>query len=205
MLVADPDPAVEDGQAQFAGPINLRLVMRDGQAHPALLGELDGVAQQVQHDLLQSDRVADDDRRQGAFHFEFELDALALSPWTHQRRHLGHQLCRRERDVLGTHFARLDLGEVQNVVDHPHQVFTIAMDRMDVVLSVLLAQRVVLEKVCEPEDRVHRRADLMAHVGEEITLSLVGGLGLFLGRTERGNIGLTLSFEREQLLGHVVE
>ncbi len=53
------------------------------------------------------------------------------------------------------------------------------------------------EEIGEADDAVHRRADLVAHVREEVALGAVGHLGVDLGVLEfllvnlaRGNIGV---------------
>ncbi len=43
------------------------------------------------------------------------------------------------------------------------------------------------------DDAVHRRADLVAHVGEELALGAARGLGLLLGGLEIGGVDALLS------------
>ena len=97
--------------------------------------------------------------------------------------------------------ARLDLGVVEHVVEdaqqrlarHPHHVQ---------VLALLRRQLGVTEQIDHAQHRVHRGADLVAHVGDEFALGPVGGLGTvalafeFLGARRR--------FEPHPvLLGHI--
>src|SRR5207253_699630 len=65
--------------------------------------------------------------------------------------------------------ARLDLGEVEDVVDDRQQVFGTATDRAEEV-ALLGAEGRLQEQVRHAEDAVHRRADLVAHVGQELGL-----------------------------------
>ena len=48
-------------------------------------------------------------------------------------------------------------------------------------LSLSVAEDLLLQQLGEPDDRVQRRAQLVAHVGEERALGLVGGVGQLLG------------------------
>ena len=70
---------------------------------------------------------------------------------------------------------RLDAGEVENVVEDPQQT---AARRADASQHVALARApgLVLEQLGQAQHGVERRADLVAHVGEEFGLGAVGGL-----------------------------
>ena len=70
----------------------------------------------------------------------------------------------------------LDLRQVEDVVDDRQQV---RGGRLDLVqaLGLLRRRAGALQQVREAEDGVQRRADLVAHVGQEGALGLVGGLG----------------------------
>ena len=46
---------------------------------------------------------------------------------------------------------------------------------------VLVARDTTPQQLGEAQDGVHRGADLVAHIGQEIALGLVGRLGLLLG------------------------
>ena len=87
----------------------------------ALLGELHRVGQQVEQDLAQSAQVADDRGRQIVLQLVGELDALGGGR--------GHDHVERALDALGeaeglvdeVDLARLDLREVEDVVDDRQQ------------------------------------------------------------------------------------
>ena len=90
--------------------------------------------------------------------------------------------------------ARLDLGEVQDVVDDFQQALARAIDRLGEA-PLFVGQRGAQQQLGHAQDAVHRRADLMAHIGHELALGLAGGLGQVAG---------TLQFERvAALVGHV--
>ena len=75
---------------------------------------------------------------------------------------------RREVDVLGVHLEmpRFDARQIEDVVDQAQQRASVARD--DLEISALIAgQRsrdAVAQQLREREDRVERRADLVAHV-----------------------------------------
>ena len=81
------------------------------------------------------------------------------------------------------HLAGLDLGEVEDVVDQAEEVPAGDADLGEVGDEALLAElRGFLdEHFAVADDGVERRAQLVAHIGEELALRLVGGVGLLLG------------------------
>ena len=87
--------------------------------HLAALGELDGVADQVDDDLPQPARVAD----QGVGHVRRRRGRPAPAPSCAARRasvfSVSPRLSRRRKSIgLQLELAGLDLGEVEDVVDH---------------------------------------------------------------------------------------
>ena len=70
--------------------------------------------------------------------------------------------------------ARLDLREVEDVVDDREQALAAAADRVDAGALVPGERRLQQERG-HPDHPVHRGADLVAHVGEELGLR-AGGL-----------------------------
>ena len=73
------------------------------------------------------------------------------------------RLVQREFDGLQFQATRLDLGEIQNVVDHTQERFRRGLDGQEVV-ALLRAEVGIQRQLCHPDDAVHRRADFVAHV-----------------------------------------
>jgi hypothetical protein len=92
----------------------------------------------------------------------------------------GDAVAQAEVDLLEVELAGLDLREVEDVVDDAEQAVGRALDEGE-VFALLVVQRGVEGEVGHAEDGVHRRADLVAHVGQEVALRAAGGLGDFLG------------------------
>ena len=86
--------------------------------------------------------------------------------------------------LLQLQLPRLDLREVEDVVDEGQQRLTAGPDDAGELL-LLLAQRRLQEEARHPDDAVERRADLVAHAGDELALRLRRALGLLLRRSER--------------------
>ena len=112
------------------------------------------------------------------------------------------------------HPARLDLGEVQDVVDQAQQVRARAVDRageLDLPRGEV-GVRVLGEQPGQQQQRVQRRAQLVAHVRHELGLVLAGLgelLGLLLhaapGRVELDVLDLDVAVLPGQLLGLLLQ
>ena len=162
--------------------------MRGHREHDlATFGELDRVGEQVEQDLAQARDVADD-RAGGPVAEEIrEVEVLLGGPARHQVQRGLDALAEVERLGLELEPARLDLGEVEDVVDHGEQrVAALPHDLR--VLALLVGQRGVEEQSAHADHRVHRGADLVAHGGQEGALGLVGRLGLPPCQEELGDV-----------------
>ena len=74
--------------------------------------------------------------------------------------------------VLQIELAGLDLGEVEDVVDHGQEGIGRGFDRIEqFVLFIVLTSR--KSQPAHADDGIHRRPDLMGHIGEEQTFRLV--------------------------------
>ncbi len=157
----------------------------DADSHLAALGELDGVVPEIEQHLAQARRIAHQGHGQLRRLREQQLDALLLRAHAHQVRQAVEHVAEVERDRLDVQLAGLDLREVQDVVDDAQQRLGRPVDPLDVV-HLLPVEPALQGQVRHAQDRVHRRADLVAHVGQEVALGLVGGIGLLLGDDQFG-------------------
>ena len=155
-----------------------------------MVGELERIADQVEHHLAQPAGVAADHRHQLVRAFQAQAQALGLGPHGHQRHHVAHGFDQGEIGQLQLHPPGLDLGQVQDVIDQRQQALARTADQ----LGVLALLRVELARQQQPvhaQHGVERGADLVAHGGQEARLGLAGRLGggfgarqLALGRSD---------------------
>ena len=191
------------------------------------MGELRGVAQQVEEDLTGLGDVGDHRAQAGEIR---DLQPVAVA--RDQRMDRGHGARDHLRHVEALaedlHLAGLDLRDVEDVVDQAQQVAPGGEDLLEVGDEALLAQVVglLLEHLAVADDGVERRAQLVAHVGQEGALGAVRGhrlvarerqlaLGLLEGIVLPGQLGRPLLhlaleralglLERAVRLAHLVE
>ena len=72
----------------------------------------------------------------------------------------------------------LDLGQIEHVVDQAEQVAAVGLDVGERLAQFgrHLAVELVEDDLGEAQDRVQRRAQLVAHVGQEFRLGAAGHL-----------------------------
>ena len=75
------------------------------------------------------------------------------------------------------HFSRLNLGDVENIVEQGQQHLAGIEDDARVVLPLVVFERRHQQHLRHAEDAVHRGADFMAHGGQKAALGDVGGFG----------------------------
>ena len=155
-------------------------------AHLAGLGELDGIAHQIDENLPQAGRIGEDGFGQRAVGLDGERQALSVGPSSHQRGHVGENLPGGGGNALDVELAGLDLGDVEDVVDQGQQHFAVAADGVEVVPAIFLRQLRLQQQVGIAEHGRDGGADFMARVGQELALGLGGGLGGFFRPTQLG-------------------
>ena len=149
----------------------------DIDQHMALLGELDGIAEQVGDDLPEAAGIADDEGGQTRIDANDQFEVLFGDARRNQRRHVLDRFGKPERRRIERQLAGIDLGEIEDVVDDGEQ--RIAGFDDDVGEGLLARRQLGLgEQFGHAEHAVHRRADLVAHIGQEFGFGAVGGFGL---------------------------
>ena len=149
-----------------------------GERDRALLGELGGIAQQIEQVLAQLRLI-------GAHCTQIRraVDHQRVRVLSHQR--LDHRLDladhRRDVEVLDqhVHLAGLDLGQIEDVVDQAQEVLAGAIDLLEIgqegVLTEILG--LLVQHLAVADDGVERRPQLMAHARQELALRLARAYG----------------------------
>ena len=173
------------------------------QGHAALVGVCDGIRHQVDQHLTELRLVAPHESWAGMIPVNFQTEVLFLAPTAEHVRDPIDQACQIEVGHLEFHASGLDLGEVEDAVDHGEEMLTAALDGLDE--PALFGGQIVraVEELGVAEDGVHGGADLVAHVRQEGALGAVGGLGgllsLFQGTVplDQGRVALAAMFPGE--------
>ncbi len=85
-----------------------------------------------------------------------------------------HHLLQIEAHPLDFHLIGLDLGKIKDIIDDAQQGLCRGVNLLEVI-ALLFGRTGLHGQVGHAQDGVHRRPDLMAHIGQEFTLG-PGGL-----------------------------
>ncbi|HQF39832.1 MAG TPA: hypothetical protein PK322_12005 [Opitutaceae bacterium] len=158
------------------------------QCDGTVFGELHGVAEEVDEDLADLGLVGEDGGGQICGDLGGEREAFGGDAGGECGAYVGDELA----EVAGGELERgapgLDLGELEHVVEEGEEEFAVAVDGLEVGPLLGGDRRVAEHELAEAEDGVHRRADLVRHVGEEHALGLVCDLGLGLCGLQFGHV-----------------
>jgi len=178
--------------------------------HFARLGELHRVADQIDHDLTKPRRIAAERGRKVGPDLAGELESLGVGARRERAQSVGNRVAWIEIDHVDFELARLDLGEVEDIVDDSEQCVAGRSNRFE-ILALFRGHVRSQRKIGHADDAVHRRADLVAHVGEEFALRLarrfrcVATLACF-GRLAQRALGRRLfRVKTSKLCAHVDE
>ena len=162
--------------------------------HRPALGELDGVREQVQENLADPGGVAPHAVGQRP-NVGLERQPGALRKVFDHAHRGANLLARMHRDVLDLQLARLDPRKVEGVVENGQQRVGALADGL-YPLGLICVELGASEQVREPQHRVERRADLVAHHCQELlsgTGRCIGPSGRYLrifdGLLELGDVG----------------
>ena len=159
-----------------AEPARAALGLADGQGDPSLPGELERVRQQVLDHLLQALGVGQHGPGRRGIEVDRELEALRLRDVAEGAFHVVVQVGEPELADVHGHRARLDLREVEDVVDEEEKVRPRRVDGLGELRLPAreIAVGILGKLVRQDEEAVERRAQLVRHVGEKLGLVLRG-------------------------------
>ena len=86
-----------------------------------MLGEFDGIADQVDQNLTQPAGVTHHSHGHIGVNIAHQLQAFGMRPHGQRPEHFADGAAQVERDFLDQQLARFDLGEIKNVIDHREQ------------------------------------------------------------------------------------
>ena len=176
----DADARVRHGKPQLQLALDVSQQL-NGEDHFALLGELYGVAHQIDDDLPQTAGIAHN--ASGTFGVDLEGQ---LEPF----------LVAREGSAVFMVSPRQSprLKSIASISSLPASIFEKSRmslireskDSADILAKFRYSRCSEIEfriehQLRHADDAVHGRADFVAHVGQELALGPVGGFGVFLG------------------------
>ena len=173
--ILDTDPDSDLLIFAFAGDVD---------EHVAALGELHRIADKVGRDLAETPDIADHRLRQFRIDAHDEFEVLLRDARRNQRRHVLDRLAEAEWRGIELELSGVDLGEIEDVIDDRQKGVARLHDDVD-EHALALVELGPRQKLGHAEHAVHRGADLVTHIGEELGLRAVRRFGNRAGRLER--------------------
>ena len=149
--------------------------------HLTLFRELDGVVNQVDQNLNEFLPVCDHSVRSFLRSGNGQLQSLACRLGQEHRLQVFQQLLQAEVRFLKVQPSRLNLGNLQHIIDQVQQMFAAFDDGLQILPVPLRQAGLSQHHFGETENRVHRSSDFMRHIGHKSALEPVRLLGCFLG------------------------
>uniref|UniRef100_A0A0N4ZCW1 Flagellar hook-associated protein 1 n=1 Tax=Parastrongyloides trichosuri TaxID=131310 RepID=A0A0N4ZCW1_PARTI len=168
------DAGVLHDEAQGLRPLRRGGV--DGQADEAGGCEFDRIGDQIGQYLFQANCIAVDPGAGFGRYLDDELQALVARGGGVEQGGFFDDAGQIEGFLLQVQPSGLDPGQVENVAEQGLQG---AAGRLDQVQHLMLggAQFRSRQRLGHADDAVQRRADLVAHIGQEAALGAIGGFG----------------------------
>ena len=164
------------------------------QSDHAVFGELHRITGKVDQNLANAQGVATQDGRNDGVNVIHQFQPFALGFVVDQVADLGEDLVDFEVGLLNAHLAGFNLRNIKNVVDDAEQMLR-GICHLFELLGLLGIDFGAAQQVRHADDGVHRRANFMAHVGQEGALGAVGGFGGIACGHQFGGAGNHLLFK----------
>ena len=149
--------------------------------HRAHVGELDGVSHQVAQNLEQPHLVGYDVFRRVGRDVVSEAQVFLLGAVDEQGADALHHGAQLDDHFVHLELASLDFRQVENVVQNGEQGIGAFAQRVYIV-ELLVGFHRLVEQVNHAYDAIHGRAQLVAHVGQELGFGFQGGFGFVFGQ-----------------------
>ena len=133
------------------------------------LGELDRIAEQVRQDLTQAHGISAHATRYARLHLQRDAQSFRARALGEQRHDILNHVVQVEVERLELELVRLDLREVQDLVDDFQQCVAGSVDGLHAV-ALRIGEIRLQQQVGHAQHAIHGRADLVTHVGEEHAL-----------------------------------
>ncbi len=193
------DPGVADRKAQ-ARRVPVLPLQVDLDHDLAKGGELDRIADKVDQHLPQPGRVCHQSVGNVGRHVQHQLKLLFARAHPQRLHQITERVTQIERSGFDLQLSRVDLGEVEDFVDDPEESLR-GREHHPSVAPLVRCQIGIQEQLGHPDHPVHRGADLMAHIGQELALRAAGRLRRFLCAPALRHFGSEHLVRAMQLLG----
>ena len=156
---------------------------RDRAARPRVF---DGVGDQIEPHLIEAQLVAVHELVPDVHRVDEEIVLFGLDVRVHDVPERVEDVRQRLHFLVQDHLAGFDAAHVQHVVDQREEMFRGTRVGRQILLNAFGFVDVACREPGEPDDRVHRRADVVGHIAQERRFGAVRRLRHLQGVLEFG-------------------
>ncbi len=160
----------------------------NGNNHLPLGRKFDGVAAQVDQNLLQAQGVAPQHVGYGGVNVKQHFNRFVAQVGRQHDRQVAQQAVHTEGLHVQVHLAGFYLGKIQNVVEQAQERARSAFGFAGVV-GLAIVQRCFLQQGQHAQNGVHGGANFVAHIGQKLPFAARRFFGHRTGRLQLGLVG----------------
>ena len=142
--------------------------------------KFDGIAHQIDDDLSQANGIAYQVVGNLWRNPVGQLKPLLTRPNSQRLQRIAKRISQRERNAFQFELASLYLGQIENIVEQYEQRICRIISEIGVFL-LPRCQFGIAQQFDHPHNAVHRRANLVAHIGQKLALGLICCFGCYTG------------------------
>ena len=142
----------------------------------ALRRIFDRVGEKVNQNLVDPGLISHQVLMPDTGYLQMELLSFCLRHRLNHRIYRGYHIIQRKFFQVKHYFSALNFGDVQNIVNQAEEVLAGGCNFLGVLPHLGRILRLCGQKGGKSQHRVHRRADIVGHIGEKHCLGLTGNL-----------------------------
>ena len=170
----------------------------------AVLGEFNRIAHEVGHNLLQTERIANDVIRHIVLNVQRQLQPFIMCGMRQQGDHFIKRGAQQERNTLQNQLPGFQLGKVEHVIDDRQQIIGRTFDGGQVV--ALRGVEIGFQRQAGKADHpIERGAQFVGHIGQELRLNARRLLGALFRQVQLNVLDLHLLKGFPQIGGRLVD
>src|SRR5271155_3758048 len=132
-----------------------------------MIGELDGISNQVENNLAKSEWISNDVVRHGAVHFEGETERLFMCFDSEGLQRIEDGAAHGEGNALNHHAVGFDFRYIKDVVNDSQKAVGKVVNGVEHFSGMWLEVFRVESQLGHADDAIHRRPNFVTHVGQK--------------------------------------
>jgi len=144
------------------------------------MGKFKRIADEIDKNLTNASGIAVEYSRNAFLHSHRKINPLTARPGLKKQHCFFYGLAGIKRGGLQPHFSSLNAGDVEQLINNPHQLPRGLHDRFE-ILTLIIGYAASQQQLRHAHHAVHRSSQFMAHIGQKFTFGPVRPFSVLLG------------------------